>query len=70
VLHLGPLLVGQVASQLYHDRVAGGDDVPEAVGGRVGHLPGTVRDGMFRERSGGAPNAVIHTEMNIGIGSE
>lgn len=27
-----------------------------------------VIEGMFRERSGGAPNAVIHTEMNIGIG--
>lgn len=29
-----------------------------------------VLDGMFRERSGGAPNALIHTEMNIGIGSK
>jgi hypothetical protein len=29
-----------------------------------------VLDGMFRERSGGAPNAVIHTGMNIGIGSK
>jgi hypothetical protein len=29
-----------------------------------------VLDGMFRERSGGAPNAVIHTEMNIGIGTK
>lgn len=27
-----------------------------------------VLEGMFRERSGGAPNAVISTEMNIGIG--
>jgi ubiquinone/menaquinone biosynthesis C-methylase UbiE len=29
-----------------------------------------VLDGMFRERSGGAPSAVIHTEMNIGIGTK
>jgi ubiquinone/menaquinone biosynthesis C-methylase UbiE len=29
-----------------------------------------VLEGMFRERSGGAPNAVISTEMNIGIGTK
>lgn len=28
-----------------------------------------VLDGMFRERSGGAPGAVLHTAMNIGIGA-
>lgn len=29
-----------------------------------------VLDGMFRERSGGAPNASIHTEMYVGIGTK
>lgn len=29
-----------------------------------------VLDGMFRERSGGERKAVIHTEMNIGIGTK
>lgn len=29
-----------------------------------------VLDGMFRERSGGEPKAVIHTEMNIGTGTK
>jgi ubiquinone/menaquinone biosynthesis C-methylase UbiE len=29
-----------------------------------------VLDGMFRERSGGEQKAVIHTEMNIGIGTK
>jgi len=29
-----------------------------------------VLEGMFRERSGGAPNAVISTEMNIGMGTK
>jgi ubiquinone/menaquinone biosynthesis C-methylase UbiE len=29
-----------------------------------------VLDGMFRERSGGQPKAVISTEMNIGIGTK
>jgi hypothetical protein len=29
-----------------------------------------VLDGMFRECSGGGPQAVIHTEMNIGIGTK
>jgi ubiquinone/menaquinone biosynthesis C-methylase UbiE len=29
-----------------------------------------VLDGMFRERSGGAPNAVLSTEMNIGTGTK
>jgi ubiquinone/menaquinone biosynthesis C-methylase UbiE len=29
-----------------------------------------VLDGMFRERSGGGRQAVIHTEMNIGIGTK
>lgn len=28
-----------------------------------------VLEGMFRERSGGAPNAVVRTEMNVGIGT-
>ncbi|WP_216853163.1 hypothetical protein [Phytoactinopolyspora halotolerans] len=28
-----------------------------------------VLDGIFRERSGGAPDVVVHTEMNIGIGT-
>lgn len=29
-----------------------------------------VMDGMFRERSGGHPGAVLRSEMNIGIGSK
>lgn len=29
-----------------------------------------VLDGMFRERSGGAPGAVVTAEMNIGIGTK
>ncbi|MGH3713424.1 MAG: class I SAM-dependent methyltransferase [Micromonosporaceae bacterium] len=29
-----------------------------------------VLDGMFRERSGGAPKAVIHTEVNLGVGTK
>jgi len=29
-----------------------------------------VLDGMFRERSGGRPEATLHTEMNIGIGTK
>lgn len=29
-----------------------------------------VLDGMFRERSGGSPQAVIHTDMNIGVGTK
>lgn len=29
-----------------------------------------VLDGMFRERSGGRPGAVLHTEMNIGLGTK
>lgn len=28
-----------------------------------------VVDGMFRERSGGAPGTVLHTEMNVGTGT-
>lgn len=28
-----------------------------------------VLDGMLRERSGGAPDAVLHTEMNIAVGT-
>jgi hypothetical protein len=29
-----------------------------------------VLDGMLRERSGGAPEAALRTEMNIGIGTK
>lgn len=29
-----------------------------------------VLDGMFRERSGGGPKAVIHTEVNLGVGTK
>lgn len=29
-----------------------------------------VLDGMLRERSGGGPDAVLHTEVNIGIGTK
>lgn len=29
-----------------------------------------VLDGMFRMGSGGSPAAVLHTEMNIGVGTK
>ncbi|NED97336.1 methyltransferase domain-containing protein [Phytoactinopolyspora alkaliphila] len=29
-----------------------------------------VLDGMLRERSGGEPGAVIHTELNVGVGTK
>ena len=28
-----------------------------------------VLDGMLRERSGGAPGAVLHTEVHVGAGT-
>jgi hypothetical protein len=29
-----------------------------------------VLDGMLRERSGGGPDAVLHADINLGIGTK
>jgi hypothetical protein len=29
-----------------------------------------VLDGMLRERSGGGPGAVLHAEVNVGVGTK